>query len=334
MNVDASGSLGVVKTLPTTDAGFQLTLPDGAPLYVHRWLPPQPADWAVVIVHGMGEHGGRYARFAAALNAAGAAVYAMDLPGHGLTARRVEDRGHFADHDGWNYALGAVDSVRVYAATQHPHAPLFVFAHSMGAFLVQHYLVERGRGLAGVIYSATSGTMGPLRRVGLPLMRLQARLLGPRHPSELAMQLTFRRFNRQFAPNRTDYDWLSRDPAEVDIRVADPLTGFACTAQLWVDLLKAGANLRNPARLKRIPKRMPILMIAGTDDALSESGKGCELLARAYHQAGVHDVTVWTYRGGRHELLNDTCRNEVTADVLGWLHDHRVVASRRAAETA
>jgi alpha-beta hydrolase superfamily lysophospholipase len=315
-----------------SDDGIQLTLPDGVPLHLHRWLPQQPEGWAVLIVHGMGEHSGRYARFAAALNAAGASVYGVDLPGHGLTARRAGDRGHFADRDGWNYALTAIDTARSYAAAQHPRQPLYLFAHSMGSFLSQHYLVERGRGLAGVILSATNASMGAKRVLGLALMRAEALLLGVRHPSQLALEMSFRRYNARIRDAITDYDWLSRDAEEVQRRLADPLCGFACTAQLWADLLGAGADLTDPARLKRLPKRLPVLMVAGTDDPVSDFARGCESLAQAYRIAGLRDVTVWKYRGGRHELLNDTCRNEVTADILSWLHDHRVASRRRTAE--
>lgn len=309
--------------------GIQLTLPDGAPLYVHRWLPQGRANSAMLIVHGMGEHGGRYARFGKALNAAGVAVYAVDLPGHGRTARRTLDRGHFADRDGWNYALTAINIARLYAAAQHPRLPLYLFAHSMGSFLAQHYLVEHGRGIAGAILSSTNGSMGPMRRAGLLLVSAQAALFGLRFPSLLALDLSFRRYNQRFPDPYCDYDWLSRDRAELDRRMADPLCGFPCTAGLWIDLLHAGASLTDPERLRHLPKRIPVLLIAGTDDAVSEGGRGAELLAQAYRNAGLRDVTVWIYRGGRHELLNDTCRDEVTADMLGWLHDHMVSSKRR-----
>lgn len=315
-----------------SDDGIQLTLPDGAPLFVHRWLPAEPGGWAVLIVHGMGEHSGRYARFAAALNAEGASVYGVDLPGHGRTARRVSDRGHFADHNGWDYALTAIDTARSHVAGQHPRQPLYVFAHSMGSFLMQHYLVEHGRGLAGAILSATNADMGPLRPAGSLLMKSEALVFGVRHPSQLALELSFRRYNARIRNSATDYDWLSRDPDEVQRRIADPLCGFPCTAGLWAELLSAGAVLTDPARLKRLPRRLPVLMIAGTDDPVSDFARGCERLAQAYRMAGLRDVTVWTYQGGRHELLNDTCRNEVTADILGWLNEHRAESLKKTAE--
>lgn len=301
-----------------TAQGFQLSTARGTRLHVHHW-PASTAPRAVLlIVHGMAEHGARYARLAAAATAQGLAVYAPDLPGHGLSAA-FGTRGHFADAEGWAVALEAIHAVRERAAADHPGLPLFLLGHSMGSFLGQHYAVEHGAGLAGVVLSATSGSLGPLRGVGAALMGIEAALLGKRHESALAEALSFKAFNKRFAPTRTGFDWLSRDPAEVDAYIADPLCGFRCTATLWGDLFAAGATLRDPARLARIPKTLPLLLICGTVDPVSQGTAGPALLAAAYREAGIGDVSVRSYENGRHELLNDICRDEVTADLLGWL---------------
>jgi alpha-beta hydrolase superfamily lysophospholipase len=310
-----------------SDDGIQLTLPDGAPLQVRRWQPARNQGWVVLVVHGMGEHAGRYDRFAADLNAAGATVYGVDLPGHGRTPRRIADRGHFADRDGWNYAQAAIRAAHLHAAAAHPGQPLFLFAHSMGSFLSQDYLTRHGGELAGAILSATNASMGAMRRVGLVLMHAEALVYGKRHPSLLALEMSFRRYNARIADAATDYDWLSRDPAEVQRRLADPLCGFPCTAGLWIDLLSAGAHLTDAARLRRIPPSLPVLLVAGTDDPVSDFGRGSEALARCYRDVGLRDVTVRIYPGGRHELLNDSCRDEVTADILDWLRRHRAAGT-------
>lgn len=300
-----------------TARGFQLSSARGTRLHVHHW--PAAAPRAVLlVVHGMAEHGARYARLAAAANAQGFAVYAPDLPGHGLSAA-FGTRGHFADAEGWAVALDAIHAVRLRAAADHPGLPLFLFGHSMGSFLGQHYVVEHGEGLAGAVLSATSGSLGPLRGLGAALMRIEAALFGKRHESALAEALSFKAFNKRFAPTRTGFDWLSRDAAEVDAYIADPLCGFRCTATLWGDLFAAGASLREGSRLARIPKALPLLLICGTVDPVSQGTAGPALLAAAYREAGLADVTVRSYENGRHELLNDICRDEVTADLLGWL---------------
>lgn len=300
---------------------FQLNMQGGV-IFARAWLPVGKVRGCVQIVHGMAEHGGRYARFATALNRAGFAVYAQDLPGHGRTARAPDELGHFADEHGWRLALQSIHAMQSEIRARHPGLKPVLFGHSMGALLSQDTLVHHGRELSACILSATTGDMGPMRAIGLGLMRAEIVWAGPRHRSALADQLSFKKFNKPFQPSRTDFDWLSRDPEEVDRYIDDPRCGFRVSAQLWADLLAYGARLREPARLARIPKSLPVLIVSGTADTATNGAKGPTALERAYFKAGMQDVTLKLYEDARHELLNDTCREQVTADIVEWLTRH------------
>lgn len=306
---------------PDREAGGFLNLPDGSRAWLYTWLPSGSPKAAVQIVHGMAEHAGRYARFATALNAAGYAVYAQDLPGHGRTAASIAELGHVADRDSWPLLLSAVHGVRAHIEQLHPGLPLVLFGHSMGSFLAQQHLVEHGAGLAAAVLSGTSGGLGALRAIGLALNRAQMRLFGPEHRSALTEALTFKAFNGAFKPNRTACDWLSRDTAEVDAYVADPYCGFRCSAALWAGLLQAGGSLLDAQRLGRIPRALPVLLVSGSTDPVCAGGQGTHLLAEHYRKAGLGDVTTLVYEGARHELLNETCREAVTHDLLDWLDE-------------
>lgn len=286
--------------------------------HLNAWLPAEPKA-VLQIVHGMAEHGGRYARFAQRLVAAGFAVYAQDLPGHGRTAAASGLKGHFDDQHGWHLALEAVEAVNEHLQRRHRGLPLFLFGHSMGSFLTQHFLLGQSRELAGVVLSATTGHLGPTRPLGLALIRAEIAAFGPRHPSALGETLTFKAFNRRFRPNRTAFDWLSRDADEVDRYIADPDCGFRVTAGLWADLLSACRSLQSPRRLRPIDSRLPLLLIAGGADPVCGGARGPEKLARAYRLAGVQDVQTRTWPEARHELLNETCRDSVEATVLAWM---------------
>jgi alpha-beta hydrolase superfamily lysophospholipase len=192
----------------------------------------------------------------------------------------------------------------------------------MGSFLVQHYLADFGSPLAGAILSATTGDFGPLRPIGLGLIRAEAFIYGRRHPSAVGERLSFKSFNRAFQPARTEFDWLSRDAVEVDKYIADPLCGFRCTSGLWIDLLEAGGRLTEPARLRRVPMTLPVLMISGSEDPVSKGEQGPQDLERRYRRAGLRNVTVKIYPGARHELFNETCRDEVAAGLIQWLGDN------------
>ncbi len=298
---------------------FQHRVAGGLHARVRCWRPESAARGVVQIIHGMAEHGGRYERLASALTARGFAVYAHDLPGHGPHA---EPRGHFADRRGWRVAIASVRDVQRIAQREQPGKPFFMLGHSMGSFLLQHFVADSGNTLSGAVFSATTGDFGALRRVGLGLIRVEAALWGRRHPSAVGEAISFKAFNRAFAPARTKFDWLSRDPAEVDKYASDPHCGFRCSTGLWIDLLDAGGRITHLNRLRRVPKTLPALLIAGEDDPVSKGARGPRALERHYQQVGLRDVSVKIYPGARHELFNDTCRDQVTADLLAWLENH------------
>ncbi|HEY1077623.1 MAG TPA: alpha/beta hydrolase, partial [Fontimonas sp.] len=190
-----------------------------------------------------------------------------------------------------------------------------------GSFLAQDYIVEHGHGLAGAVLSASCADMGPMRAIGLALLRGEALWQGRRRRSALADALTFKDFNRKFKPNRTDFDWLSRDTAEVDRYIADPLCGFRCSTAMWIELLEAGALLTDPQRLARIPRQLPVLLLNGSSDPACRGERGARGLEKTYRGAQLADVTLKLYADARHELLNETCRDDVTQDLLGWLNE-------------
>lgn len=301
---------------------FQLNLDKGHFAHVYAWLPDGEPRAVLQIIHGMAEHAERYARVAQALADVGYAVYAQDLPGHGRSVRSTDELGHTADHGGWRITLSAINAVRGEIERRHHDVPLFLLGHSRGSFLLQHYLVEHGGGLAGAVLSASCADMGSLRPVGLALIRAEGLWFGRRHPSAVGEALAFKDFNRRFKPTRTAFDWLSRDTSEVDKYVADPLCGFRCSSATWIELLEAGATLADPQRLARIPKTLPLLLINGALDPAGRGEAGARGLERLYRDAGLSDVTLKVYADARHELLNDVCRDEVTADLRAWLDAH------------
>jgi len=303
-----------------TQPNITLTSPaDGLLLQGYEWLPAGTPRAIVLIAHGMAEHAGRYARFAAALNQAGFAVYAFDHRGHGHSARGSAGLGHFADRDGWNRAVVDLAAAGELARQRHPGLKLLLFGHSMGSFMAQQFLYEYGSRLAGCVLCASSGKPPAIAVLGRLIARLERLRLGRRGISMLIHNMSFGAFNRRFEPSRTPFDWLSRDAAEVDKYVADPFCGFPITVQSWIDFLDGLDAMARPANQARIPKTLPVLVIAGTHDPVSGGGKGLRQLLEAYGAAGLSWVESRFYDKARHELLNETNRDAVTADIVAFL---------------
>jgi alpha-beta hydrolase superfamily lysophospholipase len=298
-------------------SSFWLDTSDGASLFVYRWLPEGPPRAVVQVVHGWAEHAARYARLAEALCRAGYAVYADDHRGHGRTARAPAELGYFADRDGWNRVVEDLWQLHQRIRTDHPQTPLVIFGHSLGAFLVQHFISEHGDSVAAAVLSGTNGKPPATARLGR-LVTLCERLRHGRHgKSRLLQSIFFGPFNKRFEPARTPFDWLSRDTAEVDKYVADPLCGFDSQVQLFADILEGLLEISKPDRLARIPKTLPIYIFRGSRDPV---GGNIGQLLTAFRTAGLRAVTYKEYPDARHETLNEANRDEVTKDLIAWLN--------------
>jgi alpha-beta hydrolase superfamily lysophospholipase len=294
-------------------------MPDGAAVYVHCWQARTPPRAIVQIAHGLAEHGGRYARLAEALTGAGYGVYANDHRGHGRTAASPDALGFFAESGGWAKCVEDLWRINRRIADSHPGVPIVLLGHSMGSFFAQNFIAEHGDALAGAVLSGSNGKPPAVAVIGKLIARIERLRLGARGRSPVLDRLGFGAFNERFRPARTPFDWLSRDPAEVDRYIADPLCGFSASTQLWIDLLGGLSLIARPALQAKIPKDLPIHLIAGDQDPVNGDIKGLEQLIGAYRRAGLRRVSHRFYAGARHELFNETNRDEATADLVAWL---------------
>jgi alpha-beta hydrolase superfamily lysophospholipase len=313
----------------TRSSTFELACADGARLFVYRWLPSAPPKAVVQIAHGLAEHAGRYHRLATLLTAHGYAVYANDHRGHGRTATRPSDLGFFAERDGWNKCVGDLWRLHQQVSADHRGRPVILIGHSMGSFLAQDFITRHGAALAGVVLSGSAGAPNALVTVARLIARLERLRLGARGKSGLMRTIAFAPYSGQFRPVRTPYDWLSRDFAEVDKYIADPLCGFRPSAQLWIDMLDALGSIADPQRQSRIPRELPIYILAGDRDPVSDNTKSLQQLVDAYWRAGVTQVTCKFYAGGRHNMFDETNRAQVIGDLLTWM-DQLIARSGRS----
>jgi alpha-beta hydrolase superfamily lysophospholipase len=300
---------------------YTITGKDGATIHGTMWAPLDEPKALIQISHGMAEHCERYADFAGFLVDHGCAVFANDHRGHGRTARTKEDLGFFAAQNGWSLAVDDLLRVSRDAQNRYPGVPLFLLGHSMGSFLARTYLMDYSHHLAGCILSGTAGDPGIGGFIGQQLARSEVRRKGPRHVSTTLDSLSFGSYNKSFEPARTKFDWLSRDTDQVDKYVADPLCGFVCTSQFFVDLLAGLSLISSRQFYQTVPESLPVFLIAGEQDPVGARGKGVIQVASRLRKSGVRDVQVKLYPQARHEILNETNRHEVYGDVLGWIEE-------------
>jgi alpha-beta hydrolase superfamily lysophospholipase len=292
-----------------------LCTPDGHRIRILPFPAPAAPLAVIHVLHGLGEYSDRYARFAAAARERGFAVVAHDHRGHG-PARSTA--GFFAPHKGWD--LLVADALRVFdwIGERYPGSPRVLLGHSMGSYLAQQFATLNGDRLAALLLSASTWPRRTEVAAGHLLARLECLRLGRKGVSPLLEKLGFDTFNRRFRDARTAFDWLSRDATEVDRYIEDPLTGGPFTAALWRDLTAGLLRISTDRALKRIPADLPILITGGSEDPVG-GAKGMRRLALHYARTGHTRLAVRTYPGGRHEMLNETNREEVTRDWLDWI---------------
>ena len=305
-----------------TAASFTFQSSDGTEIFAMKWSPEgiQKPRAAVQLAHGYAEHIGRYAAFAHRLAEAGIVVYGNDHRGHGKTNRNLGEAICFADESGFDKVVADMWALTEIVQAENPDIPLFMFGHSMGSMLTRRYIQLYGGNFAGAILSGSGVFSNGLLKLGTVVAASEIKRKGRAHPSHLLDKLVFQNFNRGFKPARTDLDWLSRDPLEVDKFLADPLRGKIGSAGYFQDFFNGLLAMNDSANIRLTPKGLPLHFISGTADPVGgKAGKGIVQTCRAYQQVGLQDVSYKLYEGARHELLNETNKDEVAQDIIEWI---------------
>lgn len=263
----------------------------GLSLYYQCWRPEGVPRAVLVIVHGFGEHSGRYMNVVNHLVPRGIAVYALDHRGHG---RSPGPRGHIQS---WEEFREDVRAFVRKVSEMEPGLPLFLMGHSMGGLIVLEYALHHPEGLRGVIASGPA-----LAQVGIsPALMTLARLLSRLWP----------RFGLNTGLDATS---ISRDPEVVAAYQADPLVHSIGTARLGTEMSQAMRWTHEHAREWRLPL---LILHGGADRLVPPEGS-----RRFFENVPIADKERIEYEGGYHEPHNDIHRDQVLADLERWLERH------------
>jgi alpha-beta hydrolase superfamily lysophospholipase len=296
---------------------FELTTNDNKEIVCYRWEIKNPKA-IVQIVHGMSEHAARYDNFAMFLNSNNISVYANDHRGHGKTAGTIERVGHAADEDGLTKTMEDVAQLNNYIQKENKGIPIFVLGHSMGSFISRLLSYTYPDLAKGYIFSATSAHPGIKGTAGVKLAAF-IKTFGKRKRSKFFDTVAFGDFNKKYKPNRTKKDWLTRDEKIVDEYINDKFCMQIFSAQFFYDLASITIDINNDNNIKKSDLSKPILFMSGDMDPVGEYGKGISKVVDKYKELGAKNVDFRLYDGGRHEMLNETNKDEVYADVLSWI---------------
>ncbi|WP_312636739.1 alpha/beta hydrolase [Oscillibacter sp.] len=288
-------------------------------LHAVEWLPEGRPRAVLQIAHGVSEYVLRYEELAAYLTERGFAVVGNDHLGHGASVASGAPRVYFGPAGSWETVVDDLYALRCLAGQKFPGLPYFLLGHSMGSFLVRTYLIRYPGTVDGAILMGTGQMPRVLTAAGRAIAAVECRKIGETRSSPLVQKLAFGTYNKAFAPNRTEFDWVSSDETTVNFYKEDPHCGENPSVGLFREMLGGIAFITNRANLEKMNLSTPVLFVSGEEDPVGERGRGARRAYRSFQRAGVRDTELRLYPGARHEILNDVCRREVCRDLADWL---------------
>lgn len=296
-------------------------------IHTIEWKPEGEVKAVLQLCHGMVEYIRRYDEFAEFMCSRGYYVVGNDHLGHGKSVQSKSEYGFFNEKYGNACVIGDMHTLRQRTMKKYPDVPYFILGHSMGSLLGRQYIQMYGNGLSGaVLLGVVSDRKKAVLLCGKRLCRLMAVFRGWHYRSRLIDGMVLGSYNKKFKPARTRADWMTSDKEHLDAYVSDPLCSFVFTVNAYYSMFTGMLSMEKKESIYMIPKTLPILFAAGSDDPVGNFGKGVRKIYEQYKAAGLQDVTLRLYAGDRHELLNETDRQQVYQDLFDWLEEKRRTA--------
>lgn len=289
-------------------------------IHAVKWIPETETPVCIFqIVHGMSEHIDRYDEFARYLAGKGILVVGEDHLGHGKSVTAGGTYGYFCENDADTVLVRDVHRLKKIMQEEYPGVMYLILGHSMGSFILRNYLFRYGTGINGAIICGTGMQSRRILFLARTVTTVQKLFLGPKHIGKFVDKASFGNYNDKFEPARTDMDWLSREKANVDRYLADPMCGFVFTLNGFEALFRLIRNCQDEEKLESMPKRLPVFFVAGADDPVGNYGKSVEKVYQSFLDHGMQNVQIKLYEKDRHELLNETDREKVYGDIYRWI---------------
>lgn len=288
-----------------------------------RHWPIEHPKGLIHITHGMSEHSGCYQDAAAVLNAAGYAVMAHDHRSHGLSVP-LKALGEVSEHQHWEAICADMRTVNHFGKACYPDLPWILLGHSMGSFISLSYVERHSHTVDALILEGTNYEPPWFTWTAHLFAAFECWRQGTNGRSSVIHAMTFGAFDRAFKDSGKTYGWLTRDDTFVQRYISDPLCGVTCTNGFWRDFLEGLSRTQRMGNLRKIRKDLPIYSFAGAKDPVGHEGVNVAILHDKLETAGLIDVTLKIYEEARHDMLHETNRKEVFADLISWL-DHTLL---------
>ncbi len=303
------------------DIKTQIASPTGAELNLYIRQSAVPVRAVVQVSHGLAEHAARYARFADFLASNGYHVYAHDHRGHGSTRAPDAPIGRFANKYGVDLVIGDILAVHDRIAADHPDIPVVIFSHSTGGLIALNFVLCHSDRVSAAAIWNVNFSVGIFWRLAQAILVFERFRLGSDMPSRIIPKLTCSDWVRKIHDCRTEFDWLSRDPDEIEAYVADPLCGWDASVSMWIDCFELIFNGADDRKFASVRKDMPFNLAGSQSDLTTNGGKAVKHLAQRMRRMGFSNLVFRIYSETSHESLNEVNHNIIVADLAHWLDE-------------
>lgn len=294
-------------------------------IHTIEWKPEGEVKAVLQLCHGMVEYVDRYDAFAKFMCEQGYYVVGNDHLGHGKSVQSKSEYGYFEKKYGNACVVGDIHTLRQRTMKKYPDVPYFMLGHSMGSALVRQYIQMYGKGLSGVIIMGTPKEESRFTlQFGRALCRVMALVRGWHYKSKLVDYMALGVFNRKFKPAQTRADWVTSDSEMLNKYVNDPLCSFQFTVNAYYHMFGGMLKMRRKENFAMVPRNLPVFFVCGEKDPVGGFGKGVTKLYNKYRKNGMQNVSLKMYPDARHEVLNETNREQVFKDMYGWLEGKRI----------
>ena len=290
-------------------------------IHVIQWFPEAGVKAVLQISHGMVEYINRYDEFAAFLAKQGYAVVGNDHLGHGKSVQDDSWLGYFTEKEGNKVVLRDIHRLRLMTEKRFPDVPYFILGHSMGSYMLRKYLTIHNDDLRGAIIMGTGCVPDNTTKLGINVCKFLAKIFGWHHRSKLVESLSFGGPYKKYdlSGKTLSNSWLTKDEDIVKFYYSEPRCTFKFTLNGYLGLMEAVLYDNQLENVKKVPNKLPIFIVSGQDDPVGDNGVGVKKVYDLFKEAGSLDITYKLYENDRHEILNETDRDKVYADLLAWM---------------
>lgn len=295
------------------------------------WEPEQMAmdeiKGILLIAHGVTEYILRYEAFAAYMTAAGYIVAGNDVLGHGQSVSEQGSSMYFGGEGSWDYLKEDLLTLKRKLQQElmadlggTKYVPCYILGFSLGSFILRDFLISYPEeDIKGALLIGTGQTPKLQLALAKWIAKRESKKYGDNQQTEGIRKLTFGTYNKAFAPNKTEFDWLCANEESLMEYVKDENKGGGFTPGLFREMLSGMAKVADQRYVEQMNKDIPIFFLSGEEDSVGEKGKGVMRAYNSFREAGMKHVKMKLYPGMRHDILREREREMVARDILTWM---------------